>query len=69
MAEKCLGRSERFTHFTEKRRVRVPEAVPGDRRQFQRIARRPQDAAKQIFWIEWRLLSSGEHEVFRAGLP
>jgi hypothetical protein len=32
MAKKSLGRSERFTNFTEKRRARVPKAMPGDRR-------------------------------------
>jgi hypothetical protein len=46
MAKKSLGRSERFTNFTEYRCVRVPKAVPGDRRQFQRIARWPQHPAK-----------------------
>jgi len=46
MAEKSLGRSERFTNFTENGRVRVPKAVPGVPRQFQRIAHWPRQATK-----------------------
>src|SRR5271168_3643732 len=53
---------ERFTEVAEQRCMRVPEAMPRDRRQACSLASRLKDARQQIVRVEWRAVPAGEYK-------
>ena len=67
VAENCLGVFHRLAHFTQQRRIDMPEGMPRNPRKPQAVARWCEHAVVEILRAEWRSPRCSENGTVRFG--